>query len=637
MYEYDERPDLLRKDQSGKVSLADRIIQEALGKNAPRPSLNEALAADFQARLRRELPLWTPHDALTLGEWVKERIAIPLDEWNTLIEAAPEELRETLPADPGLGGRISLIRREGAALDSMVHRDWAETWRQEGIAQLGPWLRDEGPVSRDRLAAVFGVAAAEAEGAVDALEEAGELVRDVSVGKVEGLVCDRENLDLLLRLARKKERPTVRERPAALLVPYLAQRQGIVPGARPGTSPHAEPPWKVLAGYAAPAALWESDIIPPRFPAYIPENLDREIAAGNLVWYGSGRERIGFCRPEDLDLLFPGNRPPPFGGDSAYFDDSRDFWAIKDRLGKDSAAVTEELWAEVWKGLLSADTFEPVRRGAANGFVPKIPRQAPPFDGIAAGRTGTLSQPWGHRRVPRALRNRWKGGAPVSGTWFSLSPSLDLPEDGAPPDPSDSLDDAALDQDRVRLLADRWGILARPLLEREEPALSWGRLLPAIRRLELAGELVAGRFFSGIDSLQFARPGIGRELEEAEAETGVYWMNAADPASPAGLGVSGLDDRLPPRSAANRLCFRGPALVALSTRNGREAKIFIPPEDGDISPALAFLAVRRSGSAGSGKKVLIETINGKPASQSEYAGTLKAMGFLPDRSSLALW
>jgi ATP-dependent Lhr-like helicase len=626
MYERDERPDLRRGGRSERVSLADRIIREALGNNSARPGLSEALAADFGARLRRELPLWTPHNALTLGEWVKERIAIPQDEWETLLAAAPGELRETLAADPGLGGRISLIRREGAALASMVHRDWAETWRQEGLAQLGPWLRYEGPVSLERLGAVFGVGPAEAEGAVDALEESGALVRDVSVGDAAGLVCDRENLELLLRLTRKKARPAVRERPAPLLVPYLALRQGILPGARSS----ATPPWKTLAGYAAPASLWESDIFPARLPAYAPGKLDREIAAARLIWYGSGKKRIGFCAPEDLDLIFPGDRPPPFGDASAYFDETRSFWDIKNRLGKDSAATAQELWAEVWKGLLSADSFEPVRRGAAKGFAFKALDMD--FDEDDAGDAWVL--PSSPRRVPRAIRNLWKAGPPIPGAWFSLASSLEFPEGAAPPEGADSLDDEALNRDRVRLLANRWGVLARPLLEREEPALAWGRLLPTIRRLELAGELVAGRFFSGVDSLQFARPGIERELEAAEGAAGVYWMNAADPASPAGLGVSGLDGRLPSRIAASRLCFRGPELIALSARKGRELRVFIPPEDGDIADALGFIAAGRSGG---GKRLLIETINGVSAAQSGYAGALKALGFLPDRSSLALW
>ncbi|MDR1420284.1 MAG: hypothetical protein LBI86_07915 [Treponema sp.] len=64
---------------------------------------------------------------------------------------------------------------------------------------------------------------------------------------------------------------------------------------------------------------------------------------------------------------------------------------------------------------------------------------------------------------------------------------------------------------------------------------SWQALLPAIRRMELARELAAGRFFGGINSLQFAPLSVERELEQAERSSQTYWMNAADPASIAGL------------------------------------------------------------------------------------------------------
>jgi ATP-dependent Lhr-like helicase len=223
------------------------------------------------------------------------------------------------------------------------------------------------------------------------------------------------------------------------------------------------------------------------------------------------------------------------------------------------------------------------------------------------------------------------------GRWFSLADDA-----GGLADP---LEEEELNRDRVRLLLNRWGVLARPLLEREVPNLSWHRLLPAIRRLELSGELVAGRFFQGINSLQFASPSIEKELEAADAEQGIYWMNAIDPASPAGLDIAGLEGnlvpgnlqvpKLPARAAVNRLCFRGPELIALSLRSGRELRIFIDAEDQDILSALAFARIPRSGSAR--KKLQIDTVNGASAASSPYAGALKSLGFLPDRGMLILW
>ncbi|MDR3249120.1 MAG: hypothetical protein LBT39_10095, partial [Treponema sp.] len=445
---------------------------------------------------------------------------------------------------------------------------------------------------------------------------------DKGPAELTGLVCDRENLEILLRISRKKARPPVAERPAALLTPYLAIRQGLLPG----RGLPERPPWKVLAGYAAPAALWETDILGPRQAGYTPETLDREIARGNLLWYGAGRERLGFCAPEDLALVFADDPALPFAGpdnaalgeaSGAFWEAPRDFWEIKAALGEDTTATARRLWEEVWGGRLSADSFEPVRRGIAGGYVP---REAPQAVDPRGRR---------QRRIPRALRERWRSGPPVPGRWFSLA------GDGIGGEEPDPLDEEELNRDRVRMLLDRWGVLARPLLEREAPALSWARLLPTIRRLELAGELVAGRFFRGINSLQFASPSIPGELEAAEAVTGIYWMNALDPASPAGLDIEGLERRLPPRIASTRPCFRGRELIVVAGKNNGDLRVFLGPDDPDLPEALGFLKIPRPSPAR--RKISVETINGEAAPRSPYAGALKALGFLPDRDKLTRW
>jgi ATP-dependent Lhr-like helicase len=153
-----------------------------------------------------------------------------------------------------------------------------------------------------------------------------------------------------------------------------------------------------------------------------------------------------------------------------------------------------------------------------------------------------------------------------------------------------------------------------------------------MRRMELAGELYSGRFFSGLNSLQFAAPGINEELAAAEEETGLYRMNACDPASPAGLELDGFPFLLPSRLPGNRLCFRGSSPVYVSTRNGREIEFFFSPEDADAGSIIAFLVPPRKQAAAT-RKTVIEKINGVSASRSHYAEILKALGFLPDRES----
>ncbi|MDR1411907.1 MAG: DEAD/DEAH box helicase, partial [Spirochaetaceae bacterium] len=540
MYEYDERPDLRAAFSAGRTTLADQIIKEALEKPDIRPPLPAALAADFRARLKRELPGWTPADALSLSEWVRERIAIPLGEWESLLAAIPEDIKETLRADPSLGGRILPVQREGAETAAVVHRDFAETWKADAACFLGPWLRFQGPITPAGIGAVFGTGQAETESAILALCESGALVRDVRVAGTETVfVCDRENLEILLRLARKKNRPRIAERPAAVLVPFLARRQGILIWDAAGNSrvtaagtPTAgasgpEPgtpclPWEKLQGYAAQISLWDRDIFPCRTTGHTPEKTNREIAAGRLFWYGAGQGRVAFSDPAFADLVLPERRgeeelPELFLTRRVFFERERDFWEIREELGLGTQSCAEVIWDLVWQGLLSSDTWESARCFAEQGAAPKsLKEEASP------SLLRRLPRGFGSR-LPRALKDRWRGGPPVPGKWFSLEPDGDF--DGGDPR-GDPLDEENLNRERIRLLLGRWGVLARPLLEREAPCLSWAKLLPAIRRMELAGELCSGRFFAGLNSLQFAAPGIENELVAAENEGGVYWMNA---------------------------------------------------------------------------------------------------------------
>jgi ATP-dependent Lhr-like helicase len=637
VYEYDERKDLLSQDRA--ATLSDKVIEEAIGNASLRPVLKTVAVNDFVSRLRREIPGYAPEDALSLSEWVKERVAIPLDEWEILRTVMPENAVSEID-----GVKIKTVARNGAITASVVHREWEESWQTEPLGLLGQWLRYEGPVSIERICAVFGVSAGKAEDAVSALVEIEEAVNDVQITQDAPpphtpLICDRENLEMLLRLSRKKERPVIKERPVSTLVPFLALRQGLTHNTGADSAAFR----KNLYMWVASAKLWETEILCARNSFYDPEKLNRELREGRIVWYGAGKERIGFCRPEDLDLVLE----PQKGGQgegmarllaSPFLNRPRDFWEIKNELAIDSRACAETLWREVWQGALTADSFDPVRRGVEYGFVPKeidIPQATEPI------------RPFGRQpRIPSALKNRWRSGAPVHGNWFSLLMEEDFAGisgagisnagiSGA--GGNDPITEDALNRERIRLLLDRWGVLCRPLLEHEAPVFSWSKLLPAMRRMELAGELTAGRFFAGINSLQFASPSIAVELEQAESFGGVYWMNAQDPASPAGLEIKGLEYPLCARSANNRLYYRDASLIAISAKNGKELQIFIEANDADMAQLIALLKIPRTRAVLPEKKLTVEKTNGQEAAKSDYAACFKEHGFESDRGRLFCW
>ena len=637
MYEYDERADLAR---AKSATLSDKVIEEAIGNADLRPVLKQSVIESFTSRLRRELPDYAPEDALSLNEWVKERIAIPKDEWDTLCALMPKILVENIDTAQQAAARIKILTRSDAVIPSIVHREWEETWIKEPLNLLGQWLRYEGLVSIERICGIFGVSVNEAEDAVNALVEVDEAVREVAVSTEEtqisfnNLICDRENLEMLLRLSRKKERPEIKERPSSLLAPFLALRQGLA------CNENSEPIKKNLYTWAANVKLWETEILCARNSFYDAEKLNRELREGLLVWYGAGKEKIGFCRPEDLDLIFltaddkkqKAQTPLAQLAATPFFSRPRDFWEIKNELKTDNRSCAQALWNEVWQGSLTSDSLEPVRNGIQFGFIPKE---------IEMPQNKETSLPFGRQpRIPAALKNLWKGGAPVQGNWFSLC--MEEQEN------IDPIEEDALNRDRVRLLLDRWGVLCRQFLEQEaanssgtqssrNAVFSWSKLLPAMRRMELAGELVTGRFFAGIKSLQLASPSIAAELEQAQSFNKLYWMNAADPASLAGIDIENLDYKLCARSAGNRIYYRGAELIAISVKSGKELQIFMKADDSKLLELIAMIKIPRTRKVLPENKILLEKINGQTAAQSEYAKYFKESGFVSDRGKLIFW
>jgi hypothetical protein len=114
-------------------------------------------------------------------------------------------------------------------------------------------------------------------------------------------------------------------------------------------------------------------------------------------------------------------------------------------------------------------------------------------------------------------------------------------------------------------------------------------------------------------------------------------MNAADPSSPSGWNIEGLDRRLPARTGRSRLCFRGGELAAVSGRGEKELSVFPPPEDPALPELLSFMTLSRRRDCHRAGKVVVERINGRPAGESPYGAALKALGFSADRDKLVLW
>jgi ATP-dependent Lhr-like helicase len=211
---------------------------------------------------------------------------------------------------------------------------------------------------------------------------------------------------------------------------------------------------------------------------------------------------------------------------------------------------------------------------------------------------------------------RWKSSRPFLGSWYRVP---------APEGPQDAMEREEVAKERARLVLDRYGVVFRELLERELPALQWPRVFRALRLLELGGEVVAGQFFLCVPGLQFASHEALRRLREDVGAETVWWTNAADPASPCGLGLEGLDDGLPRRVATSYLVFHGDRVVVIAERRGRRLEIRVGPDHPALPEYLSFLKVMLTRAVRPMKAIVVESVNGEPASGSRYRVVFDAL------------
>lgn len=637
--------------------LSRGILDEVLHSSRLRPRIPPHLVAELEGRLQRVAPGYAPADPLELLDWLKERLLIPLPEWDLLLAACRRDAAD-FPAElpEKIAGKIVTIRPRGAAVAHACAREnlalvagllggeeerrtLEAAGRENGITRaavrhrhgeevltaapkdtdsentldaagfLVQWLSYYGPMTRTALGQRLGMRGDELTGILAELAEEGRIIVDaIREGAGEEEVCHTDNLERLLRMARRARQPAFTALPVDCLPLFLASWQGV---ARPGeTLADLQERMEKLFGFAAEAPLWEEAILPARMGQYRPAWLDGLLNATPLRWIGAGREKILFAledeaglfvAPPERDLararlLFPHDR-----GAYQLFDIAR-------HAGVNTEEVTRQLWDLAWKSAVVNDAMETLRKGILAGFA-------------ASGRDDIGGRPTaaGRRPLRRAAMNRWAASRPLQGNWRLLQT--------AAPGEAEGIERMELDKERVRILLDRYGILFRELLDREPPLLRWRRLFPVLRLMELSGEITSGCFFEGIPGVQFMSFPAFRFLQDGLDEEIVYWLNAKDPASLCGAGLAGLKGTLPPRHAAHHTVFQGRRLVLVSRRNGRELQFHIPPDHPRLSESLAFCKVLLARDFNPEKGIVVEKINGLPARESPYRETLRAFGF----------
>lgn len=564
MYGTDEPED------PGASGLRQDLIASAVAHAELRPQLSRSSIDSFISKRQRLLPGYVPIDAEDLDAWIRERVLMQEVEWSRLLTLSG------LP--PSTSGTLFRIQRDSRCW--IIHRDFLQVFSNDAdhVEPLGSVthpvdehhapaalqlanlyievLSFHGPLTRSEIETLLPTAP-------DALWQNDALISDVLVeGSTASHWCERNNLEILFRLQRSRQRYALEPMAARQLPAFLA---GLHQLAHPPFGNDADRRHTIsshlqrLAGFTAPVSVWLEDLIAARAGDGADSELAEVITTEGLHWRGNGNERVQVGTLEETDLFSPRDLPDDdtlrlfaaFRDPSARYSYNQ----ISDTTSQSAETLNQQWWQAVWGGWLATDEWTSLQQAARRKFQ---------LTDVPSGTTVSTM-----RRRARGIASGWPG------SWRLLqNPDIDSP--------MREFEDAKM---RVRILLDRYGFVNRELVTRE--GQSWSTCFRALRVMELAGEVFGGLFFQGLSGPQFALPSTLHRLREPMPSTAVWWVNATDCASPCGLGLDWPE--LPQRRASNYLAFIGENLAVVVENGGKSLRFLISPDHPAIDEALAVL------------------------------------------------
>ena len=512
-----------------------------------------------------------------------------------------------------LAGSQPLIRVEDAAL----YRDAFDLALPPGIPEvflakaaspveqiLLRYARRRGPFTTQDVADRFGFAGAQAEAHLCALADGGELV--AGEFHPSGQSSEWCHTDILRRIKKRtlaKLRGEVAPVSAEVFARFLPSWHGI---GRDAGSRSLFETLSVLEGMPVSYVELESKILPARVRNFSPQMLDELGAAGSLVWVGASTPgtrdgKVALFRRENIAALLPECAEPDdlgevhqgvlkhLSGRGASF-----FVAISQSVpGTTREDLLAALWDLVWLGLVTNDTFGPLR---------------------------ALSS--------RSKASRQKHHA-AAGRWSMVA---DLLTATTPTEKAHAT---------AHKLLLRHGVVTREMAQLERIPGGYSAIYRVLSAMEEAGKIRRGYFVEGLGGTQFALPGVVDRLRASRAkdpdDDELLLLSAVDPANPFGWILP-----WPTEITASNAKRASGAVVVISKgrpllyleRGARRATVFRSDGPEELRRAAGCL----SAVAGSAKKkyIRIETINGEIARGCQYAETFKEAGFVADHRGLVL-
>ena len=611
--------------------LEERRTQAVMGRRwAEDPTAAELGRLDAEAieRVRREA--WPEptsadelHDALLGLGYVTCEEAGRHAQWRSLLQRLAADRRATClafdaggdPAGIGAAREIWVAAERLPQLDALhpgakrgppidAPREYAERrWtRDEALVELvRSRLQGLGPITAASLAASIGVPAADVLAALSRLAVEGVAMQgSYTPGAASDEWCDRTLLARIHRYTVKRLRQEIEPVSTQDFVRFLFRWQHVAPGEQRQGPDALDAIIGQLQGFEAPAAAWESELLPARLENYDFTWLDDLCLSGRALWTrltlpspsgGSGGANVIRTTPvtllprrsaavwmraapmadahaapgEVMSAAGPpqGANPPPWGAAQR-----REPQAWGGHISSRAQAVADFLRAhgasfhdEILDGtrLLRTQVEDALAELVALGIA-----TSDSFAGLRA--LLTPSQKRKRIGAGRSHRRTALLGVEDAGRWtLTRRPARPATAEGAAWTRTAAAHDPETVEHIALALLRRYGVVSWRILQREAAWLPpWRELARVLRRLEARGDIRGGRFVASITGEQYALPeavALLRETRRAPPSGLFVAVSAADPLNVVGTLLPGAKI---PALAGNRIVYRdGVAVAAL--------------------------------------------------------------------------
>ena len=650
MYEGDSP---LAEKRAAALALDPALLAKLLGTVELRELLDADVIAEVHAQLQRTTPERQARTTEEVADLLRVLGPIPVEEFGA-------HATVPLSALDALGARIMRVRINGRehvaqALDAPLLRDGLgipvppgipaqQATITDAVDQLvSRWARTRGPfVARD-VQDAFGLSAALAHSTLKGLDSI--LAGHYRQGVEEQEYCAAEVLKVIRSRSLAAARAATQPVSPAAFGRFLPDWQQVAAVGRRPVLRGVDGVFAVieqLAGVRLPASAWESLILPARVGDYSPTMLDELTASGEVLIVGAGKAGSNDPWIMLLPVDYAAQLAPQVseeeagpsllqtqllealqGGGSYLISD------IQPQLSGTPEEVREALWGLVEAGLVSPDSFAPIRAhlaaGGRAGRAAHRARRRPTRSRLRMGRT-SFAQAHNASGTPTA--------PDVVGRW-----SLSVPA---------ATDATSRSIAHGEAWLDRYGVLTRGSVVAEDVLGGFALAYKVLSGFEESGKAMRGYVIEGLGAAQFSTPAVIdrlRGLADSPDVTGwpsgtrepqTYVLAATDPANPYGAALSwppsdGPDSAARPTRAAGALVVLMDGLpVAHLTRGGKTLTTFFNalPEGIERAEVLSAILHGFNELVASGRlsKLVIEKANGRPIFETELAGELRGLG-----------